>query len=136
MEDRQDGESGAGKKKLDRRENRRRRAYPNGRNRTTQVDPDVPVMTVTGADGKLRAIAVGYACHATVLNIYQEVAAKGCEGFRAFLTQPCSRAQGRKNSIGEREKPVLRQARGDAIEKKTAVITARQIWRRTRCRRS
>ncbi len=49
----------------------RRRAYPNGRNRTTQVDPDVPVMTVTGADGKLRAIAVGYACHATVLNIYQ-----------------------------------------------------------------
>jgi hypothetical protein len=49
----------------------RRRAYPNGRNRTTQVDPDVPVMTVTGADGKLRAITVGYACHATVLNIYQ-----------------------------------------------------------------
>ena len=33
-----------------------------------------------------------------------EVAAKGCEGFRAFLTQPCSRAQGRKNSIGERER--------------------------------
>jgi neutral ceramidase len=49
----------------------RRRAYPNGRNRTTQVDPDVPVMTVTGTDGALRAIAVGYACHATVLNLYQ-----------------------------------------------------------------
>jgi hypothetical protein len=49
----------------------RRRAYPNSRSRTTQVDPDVPVMTVTGADGKLRAILVGYACHATVLNIYQ-----------------------------------------------------------------
>ena len=49
----------------------RRRAYPNSRSRTTQVDPDVPVMTVTGTDGKLRAIVVGYACHATVLNIYQ-----------------------------------------------------------------
>lgn len=49
----------------------RRRAYPNSRSRTTQVDPDVPVMSVTGADGKLRAIVVGYACHATVLNLYQ-----------------------------------------------------------------
>ena len=49
----------------------RRRAYPNSRSRTTQVDPDVPVMSVTGADGKLRAIVVGYACHATVLNTYQ-----------------------------------------------------------------
>jgi neutral ceramidase len=48
----------------------RRRAYPNSRSRTTQVDPDVPVMTVTGTDGKLKAIIVGYACHATVLNIY------------------------------------------------------------------
>jgi neutral ceramidase len=28
-------------------------------------------MTVSGADGKLRAVLVGYACHATVLNIYQ-----------------------------------------------------------------
>jgi hypothetical protein len=49
----------------------RRRAYANGRSRTTQVDPDVPVMTVTGMDGALRAILVGYACHATVLNLYQ-----------------------------------------------------------------
>jgi hypothetical protein len=49
----------------------RRRAYPNSRGRTTQVDPDVPVMSVAGADGKLRAIVVGYACHATVLNLYQ-----------------------------------------------------------------
>jgi neutral ceramidase len=48
----------------------RRRAHPNGRSRTTQVDPDVPVMTVTGTDGKLRAILVGYACHATVLDDY------------------------------------------------------------------
>jgi neutral ceramidase len=49
----------------------RRRAYPGGRNRTGQVDPDVPVITVEAADGALRAILVGYACHATVLNIYQ-----------------------------------------------------------------
>jgi len=49
----------------------RRRAYPNSRSRTTQVDPDVPVMSVTGTDGKLRAIVAGYACHATVLNTYQ-----------------------------------------------------------------
>jgi neutral ceramidase len=49
----------------------RRRAYPNSRSRTTQVDPDVPVMTVTGSDGALRAVLVGYACHATVLNIYK-----------------------------------------------------------------
>ena len=49
----------------------RRRAYPNSRARTTQVDPDVPVMTVTGTDGALKAILVGYACHATVLNLYQ-----------------------------------------------------------------
>jgi hypothetical protein len=49
----------------------RRRAYPDGRSRTTQVDPDVPVMTVSGTDGALRAVLVGYACHATVLNIYQ-----------------------------------------------------------------
>lgn len=49
----------------------RRRAYPNSRSRTTQVDPDVPVMSVTGADGKFRAIVAGYACHATVLNTYQ-----------------------------------------------------------------
>jgi len=35
------------------------------------VDPDVPVIAVNGTDGALRAILVGYACHATVLNIYQ-----------------------------------------------------------------
>jgi hypothetical protein len=49
----------------------RRRAYANGRSRTTQVDPDVPVIAVAAPDGGLKAILVGYACHATVLNIYQ-----------------------------------------------------------------
>jgi hypothetical protein len=32
------------------------------------VDHDVPVLSVRGPDGKLRAVAFGYACHATVLN--------------------------------------------------------------------
>ena len=49
----------------------RRRAHPGTRGLTGQVDHDVPVMTVQGADDALRAILVGYACHATVLNIYQ-----------------------------------------------------------------
>ena len=32
------------------------------------VDHDVPVLSVRGPDGTLRAVAFGYACHATVLN--------------------------------------------------------------------
>ncbi|MBI1900069.1 MAG: neutral/alkaline non-lysosomal ceramidase N-terminal domain-containing protein [Planctomycetia bacterium] len=35
------------------------------------VDHDVPVLKVTGADGKLTAVLFGYACHATVLSFYQ-----------------------------------------------------------------
>lgn len=35
------------------------------------VDHDVPVLSVTGADGKLRAILFGYACHCTTLSFYQ-----------------------------------------------------------------
>src|SRR5262249_41624916 len=31
---------------------------------------DVPVLSVRGADGKLRAVLFGYACHATVLSGY------------------------------------------------------------------
>jgi hypothetical protein len=34
------------------------------------VDHDVPVLAVHSADGKLMAIAAGYACHATVLSDY------------------------------------------------------------------
>lgn len=48
--------------------NRRRvgnRQYPG------PVDQDVPVLAVRGADGKLRAVVAGYACHATVLSDYQ-----------------------------------------------------------------
>lgn len=49
----------------------RRRTRPGTRGFTGQVDHDVPVMTVEGTSGALRAVLVGYACHATVLNIYQ-----------------------------------------------------------------
>jgi hypothetical protein len=35
------------------------------------VDHDVPVLVVHNADGRLRAMAAGYACHATVLSGYQ-----------------------------------------------------------------
>jgi len=35
------------------------------------VDHEVPVLRVAGADGKLRAVAFGYACHATVLPFYE-----------------------------------------------------------------
>jgi len=48
--------------------NRRRighRDYPG------PVDQDVPVLAVRGADGALRAIVFGYACHNTVLDDYQ-----------------------------------------------------------------
>ncbi len=35
------------------------------------VDHDVPVLRVLGADGKLRAVLFGYACHNTTLSFYQ-----------------------------------------------------------------
>jgi hypothetical protein len=35
------------------------------------VDHDVPVLRVSGADGKPRAIVCGYACHCTALGFYQ-----------------------------------------------------------------
>lgn len=40
--------------------------YPGG-----PVDHDVPVLRVEGADGKLRAVLFGYACHNTTLALYQ-----------------------------------------------------------------
>ncbi len=35
------------------------------------VDHDVPVLRVNGADGKMRALLFGYACHNTTLDFYQ-----------------------------------------------------------------
>jgi hypothetical protein len=35
------------------------------------VDHDVPVLRVDGADGKLRAVVFGYACHNTTMQFYQ-----------------------------------------------------------------
>ena len=34
------------------------------------ADHDVPVLRVTGTDGKVRAIMFGYACHNTAANFY------------------------------------------------------------------
>jgi Neutral/alkaline non-lysosomal ceramidase, N-terminal len=39
----------------------------NGRNPDGPIDPEVPVLRVDGTDGKLRAVAFGYACHNTTL---------------------------------------------------------------------
>ena len=43
----------------------------NGTNPDGPVDHDVPVLRVEGADGKLRAVVFGYACHNTTLQFYQ-----------------------------------------------------------------
>lgn len=40
--------------------------YPDG-----PVDQDVPVLSVRGADGTLRAVLFGYSCHNTTLGFYQ-----------------------------------------------------------------
>ena len=49
----------------------RRRSRPGWRHVPGPVDPDVPVLSVRGADGKLRAMLFGYACHNTALGRYQ-----------------------------------------------------------------
>lgn len=49
----------------------RRRVRAGKRHLPGPVDHDVPVLAVRGADGGLRAVVFGYACHATVLSGYQ-----------------------------------------------------------------
>lgn len=54
--------------------NRRRptdKGYQNAPNSEGPVDHDVPVLRITGEDGKLRAVLFGYACHNTTLSFYQ-----------------------------------------------------------------
>jgi hypothetical protein len=63
------------------------------------VDPDVPVLSVRGADGSLKAIVFGYACHNTVLSGYlvsgdwagfaQEAIEKANPGALAMFVQDC-----------------------------------------------
>ena len=45
--------------------------FTNNPNPDGPVDHEVPVLKVTGADGKLRALMFGYACHNTTLGTYQ-----------------------------------------------------------------
>jgi neutral ceramidase len=49
----------------------RRRDRAGMRHLPAPVDHDVPVLSVRDSSGRLRALAVGYACHATVLGDYQ-----------------------------------------------------------------
>jgi len=45
--------------------------YQNSPNPDGPVDHEVPILSVTGADGKLRAVLFGYACHNTTLAFYE-----------------------------------------------------------------
>jgi hypothetical protein len=47
------------------------RGVVNDANPEGPVDHDVPVLKVTAPDGKLRAVAFGYACHNTTLQFYR-----------------------------------------------------------------
>jgi hypothetical protein len=47
------------------------KGYQNSPNPDGPVDHEVPVLRVETADGKLRAVLFGYACHNTTLNFYQ-----------------------------------------------------------------
>jgi hypothetical protein len=77
----------------------RRRTRPGRRNLPGPVDHDVPVLCVKGANGAVRALLVGYACHATVLNDYrisgdwpgfaQEAIEKAHPGAIALFMQGC-----------------------------------------------
>ena len=63
------------------------------------VDHDVPVLAVRAADGTLRAVVFGYACHNTVLDDYtingdyagfaQEAVEKAHSGATAMFVQDC-----------------------------------------------
>jgi hypothetical protein len=54
----------------------------NGTNPEGPVDHDVPVLRVEGADGKLRAVVFGYACHNTTLQFLQ-----WCGDYAGFAQQ-------------------------------------------------
>jgi hypothetical protein len=63
------------------------------------VDHDVPTLAIRGANGELRAVVVGYACHATALSDYLigndwpgyaiEAIEKAHPGARALFVQGC-----------------------------------------------
>jgi len=80
------------------------------------VQPDVPVLQVRGADGAVRALVFGYACHATVLNGYewcgdypgfaQIALEKAFPGATALFVQGCA---GDQNPLPRRSVPLARQ---------------------------
>jgi hypothetical protein len=56
--------------------------YRNSPNPDGPVDHDVPVLRIDGADGKLRAVLFGYACHNTTLSGYEY-----CGDYAGFAQQ-------------------------------------------------
>ncbi len=74
--------------------------WRNSPNPDGPVDHDVPVLSVFGADGKLRAVFFGYACHNTTLSFYkfcgdyagfaQEYLQAGHAGVTALFLNGCS----------------------------------------------
>jgi hypothetical protein len=56
---------------MNRRRPNKNGGYTNAPNPAGPVDHDVPVLRVDGADGRLRAVLFGYACHNTTLSFYQ-----------------------------------------------------------------
>ncbi len=56
--------------------------YRNSPNPEGPVDHDVPVLRIDGADGKLRAVLFGYACHNTTLSGYEY-----CGDYAGFAQQ-------------------------------------------------
>ncbi len=64
------------------RRSKTERGYRISPNPDSPVDHDVPVLRVDGADGKLRAVMFGYACHNTTLSFY-----KFCGDYAGFAQQ-------------------------------------------------
>ncbi|HEV57585.1 MAG TPA: hypothetical protein ENN87_08820 [Phycisphaerales bacterium] len=58
------------------------------------VDHDVPVLRVDGADGGLRAVVFGYACHCTTLDFY-----KFCGDYAGFAQEYIEQAHPRATAL-------------------------------------
>jgi hypothetical protein len=110
----------------------RRRDRAGMRHLPAPVDHDVPVLAVRGADGRLRAVAAGYACHATVLADYQingdwpgyaqEELEKVHAGATALFVAGCGADANplprRSVALAQRYGQVLADAVGEALKQK------------------
>lgn len=101
------------------------------------VDHDVPVLAVRDPNGKLRAVAAGYACHATALSDYQvsgdwpgfaqEEIEKAHPGAVAMFVQGCgadSNALPRQGvELARRHGETLAAAVGQVLSSKMTAVT-------------